>query len=68
MRLGEIIKKERLNKGLSLQKAADKIGITKPHLFDPESGKSGNPTAKVLNSLREVYGLTADKLLNAVAT
>lgn len=54
---------KRVELNLSLQKAADKLGCTKPHLFDIENGKSSNPRADILNGFVRVYGLTNKQVL-----
>jgi len=58
-----ILERQRKYKDLSLSEAAKIIGISKPHLFDIEKGNSVNPTAKVLNGFRKLYGLSAECLL-----
>ncbi len=58
---------ERNRAGLSLQKAANQIGCTKPHLHDMEKGRSMNPTASILNGIRRAYGMTAEEVLGLYA-
>jgi transcriptional regulator with XRE-family HTH domain len=60
---GQFILRKRLEMGISLQKAADKIGCHKVHLWDLEKGNSTNPTAKVINGLRKLYKISPKKIL-----
>lgn len=55
MSLGAKLKSLRIAKGESLQKAADAIGISKPHLWELEIGKSANPSLELLTSLAKHY-------------
>jgi len=64
---GETIKRQRKFLSLTLQQAADIIGTTKPHLHDMESGKSSNPTAKIINGIRWAYSLDGDFILDLIS-
>ena len=55
-------KSARISAGLTLQKAADAIGVTAQAISLWENGKS-NPTAENIVKMSEVYGCTTDKLL-----
>lgn len=57
------LKKLRKKKGVSLQIAANDLGITKPHLWQLEIGKSDNPTLKTLLSLSKYYDITVAQLI-----
>jgi transcriptional regulator with XRE-family HTH domain len=48
--------------GISLSKAARKIGITKAHLWDLEQGRSANPTLKTVLAICAVYDITVQML------
>lgn len=50
--------------GLTMVKAAEKIGCTKQHLYEMEKGISNNPSAKILNGLISTYGLTHKQALD----
>lgn len=55
MSLGTRLKSLRIGTGESLQKAADSIGISKPHLWELETGKSTNPSLELLTNLAKHY-------------
>lgn len=61
---GNFLKSQRKSLNLSLLQAAEKLGCSKPHLHDIENGYSANPSAKLLNKFREIYGLDAELLLD----
>lgn len=63
MSLGARLKSLRTGKGESLQKAADAIGISKPHLWEVESEKSTNPSLELLSSLAKHYSTTVAYLV-----
>lgn len=63
MSLGARLKSLRTGKGESLQKAADAIGISKPHLWELETEKSTNPSLELLSSLAKHYGTTVAYLV-----
>jgi DNA-binding XRE family transcriptional regulator len=42
--------------GLSLSEAARRIGCSKAHLHDLESGRSANPSIALLRGIAETYG------------
>lgn len=63
---GDLIEQKRKDLDLSLQKAADRLGITKTHLWELEKGKQFNPGVKLLNAFRQEYSLSAKKLLDAL--
>lgn len=45
----------RRNRGESLQKAADAIGISKAHLWELERGRTANPSMGLVQSLADHY-------------
>lgn len=61
----ELLKRLRTKSRLSLSQAARQVGISKPHLWDMESGRSNNPTAKTLHALSEAYNTSAATLLRS---
>lgn len=52
------IKELRAGFGYSLQVAADKIGISKPQLWELETGSSENPTLDTLIGMSKTYRTT----------
>lgn len=57
------LKALRLRKNKSLQEVADEIGVSKPHLWELEMGKSRNPTKEVLEKLSLYFSVTVAHLL-----
>ena len=67
MTVGQIIKRERLAKGLSMRAFAKKADVSLATIFNTESGKHV-PTNSTLKSLAEALDMkTSDILLEAVA-
>lgn len=58
------LKELRLQKGLSLQDAADLIGISKTHFWDLETGKSKNPSYDLLEKISNKFGISISSLVN----
>lgn len=50
--------------GLSLQKAANLIGCTKPHLWDLEQGRAANPSIRILLGMARAYRVRLVDLCN----
>lgn len=48
---------------VSLQEVADSLGISKPHVWELEKGKSKNPSADILVGLSRYYNVSVDYLL-----
>lgn len=63
MSLGQRLRALRMSKGESLQKAADSIGLSKPHLWELESEKSTNPSLELLTSIARHYNTTISFLI-----
>lgn len=63
----ELLKKLRAARQLSLQQAADEIGITKSHLWEMELGSSGNPRIKTLVGISGAYGVNLGALSHLAA-
>ncbi len=59
-----LLERQRKHMRMSLDKASKLLGCTKPHLWEIEKGKSCNPSAKLLNAFRSVYGISAETLLD----
>lgn len=53
----------RLRSGKSLQQLADDVGVSKPHLWDLETGKARNPTKEVLEKISTHFKVTVAELL-----
>ena len=58
------LKELRLQKGLSLQDAANLIGISKTHFWDLETGKSKNPSYELLEKISNKFGISISSLVN----
>jgi transcriptional regulator with XRE-family HTH domain len=58
MSMAARLRQARVRKAFSLQAAADKLSISKAHLWDLEMGKSDNPTRELLNKCSDAYGVT----------
>jgi len=63
MSFSERLKQLRKQRGESLQKLADTLGVSKPYLWELESGNSKNPSADFLIRLSDHFGCTVDYLL-----
>jgi transcriptional regulator with XRE-family HTH domain len=63
----ELIRYWREDEGLSLSKAAAKVGITKAHLWELEDGRAVNPTIKTLAGLARAYGTSVSYLAHLAA-
>lgn len=61
--IGEIIKKARMEKGLSLRELARKSGVSQPYLSQLESGQNNNPTLEVFIKLADALGITLKEML-----
>lgn len=61
--LQTLLRKAREAKGLSLQEAADALGVTKGHLHALEHDKCRNPTLKLVAAFVVVYGIDAYELV-----
>jgi transcriptional regulator with XRE-family HTH domain len=65
--LGSVVRKAREAKGLSLSEASSRIGITKAHLWQIETGRNINPKASTLIGMMAVLKVSAARILEAVA-
>jgi len=62
MSLAERLRELRAEKKMSLQAVADVIGVSKPHVWELEKGKTKNPSLELLKQLAGFYGVTLDFL------
>jgi len=67
MSIAAQLRRMRKTKNVSLQIAADAVGIAKPHLWALERGRSDNPTIKTLCGLAKYYGVTVAFLIGEKA-
>lgn len=68
LRLGERLRRAREQSGYSLTQAADRVGMSRLHVWKLECGRSGNPTLYVLLRLAEAYGVRAERLISGLAS
>lgn len=61
--LASLLRNAREAKGWSLQESADMLGTTKGHLHDLESGRSDNPTLRLIAALVIVYGVRPEAMV-----
>lgn len=62
MTLAERLRELRAEKKVSLQAVADAIGISKPHVWELEKGKTKNPSLDLLKQLAAFYDVSLDHL------
>lgn len=62
MSLAERLRLLRADKKASLQAVADAVGISKPHVWELEKGKTQNPSLELLKNFADYYGVTLDHL------
>ena len=58
----ERLQKLRSTHGWSLQTLADKVGVSKAHLWELEKGRTCNPTAETLFNLASIFRVDATEL------
>ena len=63
MTMGERLKKARLKKDKTLDKAANEIDISTSYLSELEKDKQQNPSTKTLNKLSDYYNISIDYIL-----
>jgi transcriptional regulator with XRE-family HTH domain len=63
-RLGDNVRKLRLDKGWSQEDYADRAGIHRTYVSDIERG-ARNPTVTVIEKLAKPFGVTAGMLLDS---
>lgn len=57
------LKELRVKKGMSLQDVADKVGASKAHVWDLETGRSKNPTMELVIGLAKCFGVSVADLV-----
>src|SRR5258708_6432953 len=62
MRIAAQLKQLRLRKGRSLQQVADAVGVSKPHIWEIESGRS-NASLDLVAKLAKYFGISIGALL-----
>ena len=62
MSLSTKLRELRASKKASLQVVADAVGVSKPHIWELEKGKTKNPSLELLKKLAKYYGVTIDFL------
>jgi transcriptional regulator with XRE-family HTH domain len=64
--LSALLRRARESKGWSLQESAEMLGTTKGHLHDLESGRSDNPTLRLVAAIVIVYGIRPEAIVATV--
>lgn len=67
MSIGERLFSLRQKSGESLQQVADKVGVSKAHVWELEKGRSSNPSFELVRKLADHYGVPIEVLTGAVA-
>lgn len=63
MALGVRLKELRMAKKLSLQDLADKVGASKAHIWELETGRSKNPSIVLLSEIAKALGVSVAVLI-----
>lgn len=67
MEIGEHLFSLRQKSGKSLQEVADKVGVSKAHIWELEKGRSKNPSFDLVRRLASHYGVSVDVLTGDTA-
>lgn len=67
MQIGERLFSLRQKNGESLQQVADKIGVSKAHIWEMEKGRSKNPSFELVRKLADHFGISIDALVGDAA-
>ncbi len=67
MSIGERLFSLRQKNGESLQQVADKVGVSKAHVWELEKGRSSNPSFDLVRKLAAHYGVPIDVLTGTVS-
>lgn len=59
----ELLKKLRIDKGLTRRDVSLKTGLTENQIYTLETGRSNNPTLETLTSLANFYEVKVSKLI-----
>ncbi|MCU7937096.1 MAG: helix-turn-helix domain-containing protein [Candidatus Thiodiazotropha sp. (ex Dulcina madagascariensis)] len=62
MSLAATLRELRAKKKASLQKVADAVGVSKPHIWELEKGKTKNPSLDLLKALAKYFEVSLDYL------
>jgi transcriptional regulator with XRE-family HTH domain len=62
MSIGDRLFSLRQKSGESLQGVADKVGVSKAHIWELEKGHSSNPSFELVRKLAAHYGVSIDVL------
>ncbi|APE44436.1 transcriptional regulator [Sulfitobacter alexandrii] len=62
MDIGERLFSLRSKTGESLQQVADKVGVSKAHVWELEKGRSKNPSFDLVRKLAAHFGVSVDVL------
>lgn len=68
MSLATRLNQLRLKKGSSFQDVADKIGVSKTHIWELEKGRSENPSLEMLTKLADYFNVTIRYLVGEDVT
>lgn len=64
MSLAARLKELRSAKGVSLQKLANAVGSSKPHIWGLECGRTNNPSLELIIRLANFFGVSVDYLIS----
>lgn len=64
MSIGQVVRKRRIELGLSLQEAAEKTGLWPGHLSEIENDKRTDPQVSTIKKLSKGLKISARKLLD----
>lgn len=67
MNIGEQLFSLRQKTGETLQEVADKVGVSKAHVWELEKGRSRNPSFELVLKLATHYGVSIDVLTGDAA-
>nr|WP_015061891.1 helix-turn-helix transcriptional regulator [Sulfitobacter sp. DFL14]AFK89169.1 hypothetical protein [Sulfitobacter sp. DFL14] len=68
MSLATRLNQLRVKKGASFQDVADKIGVSKTHIWELEKGRSENPSLEMLTKLADYFNVTIRYLVGEDVT
>lgn len=63
MSLGGKLRDQRIKKKLSLQDVAEKVGASKAHIWELETGRAKNPTLELLTKLAKALSVSVADLI-----
>ena len=67
MGMGAQLKSLREKSGESLQQVADKVGVSKAHVWELEKERSANPSFELVRKLAEHFGVAVEVLTGQAA-